>query len=140
MKKIRLTQNSPKKIYSRRSLRESPTPSLPLSPLPSPPPLPLSNHHHHQLQSQAIHAAGLIFVSGQIPARADGTLVTGSIAEQTTACIEGLVNILEAAGSELAKVTKVTVFITDMANFGEMVSDFSFFCSFFFSSFFLLFC
>ncbi|EMF14572.1 protein MMF1, mitochondrial precursor, partial [Sphaerulina musiva SO2202] len=70
--------------------------------------------------SQAIHAAGLIFVSGQIPARADGTLVTGSIAEQTTACIEGLVNILEAAGSELAKVTKVTVFITDMANFGEM--------------------
>lgn len=62
--------------------------------------------------------------------------MTGSIAEQTTACIEGLVNILEAAGSELAKVTKVTVFITDMANFGEMVSDFSFI---FFSSFFLLF-
>lgn len=37
-------------------------------------------------------------------------------------------NILEAAGSELAKVTKVTVFITDMANFGEMVGlDFFFF-------------
>lgn len=49
-------------------------------------------------------------------------------------------NILEAAGSELAKVTKVTVFITDMANFGEMVSlDFLFFLFFFLSfSFFLL--
>lgn len=47
-------------------------------------------------------------------------------------------NILEAAGSELAKVTKVTVFITDMANFGEMVSlDFFLFLSFFF--FFLFF-
>lgn len=40
-------------------------------------------------------------------------------------------NILEAAGSELAKVTKVTVFITDMANFGEMVSS-GFFLFFFF--------
>lgn len=48
-------------------------------------------------------------------------------------------NILEAAGSELAKVTKVTVFITDMANFGEMVSldfFFSFSFLFFFSYFF----
>lgn len=51
-------------------------------------------------------------------------------------------NILEAAGSGLAKVTKVTVFITDMANFGEMVSwIFLFFFSFsffFFLFFFLL--
>lgn len=111
-------------------------------PLPSPPPIPPS-HFLTIYKSQAIHAAGLIFVSGQIPARADGTLVTGSIAEQTTACIEGLVNILEAAGSELAKVTKVTVFITDMANFGEMVSDFSFIFFFFFFFLFsllLLFC
>lgn len=42
-------------------------------------------------------------------------------------------NILEAAGSGLAKVTKVTVFITDMANFGEMVSlDFIFYLFFIF--------
>lgn len=47
-------------------------------------------------------------------------------------------NILEAAGSELAKVTKVTVFITDMANFGEMVSGIFF--SFFFLFFFFFFC
>lgn len=52
-------------------------------------------------------------------------------------------NILEAAGSELAKVTKVTVFITDMANFGEMVSSgffFGFFFLFFSFFFFLFFC
>lgn len=47
-------------------------------------------------------------------------------------------NILEAAGSELAKVTKVTVFITDMANFGEMVS-LDFFCFLFFVFLFFLF-
>lgn len=59
-----------------------------------------------------MHAGGLIFVSGQIPALADGTLVTGSIAEQTTACLEGLKHILEAAGSSIAKVTKVGCWIS----------------------------
>ncbi|GIZ42024.1 hypothetical protein CKM354_000530400 [Cercospora kikuchii] len=73
-------------------------------------------------KAMKLNAGGLIFVSGQIPAKADGTLVTGSIADQTTACIEGLKNILEAAGSSIAKVTKVTVFITSMDNFAEMNS------------------
>ncbi|EME83313.1 uncharacterized protein MYCFIDRAFT_52316 [Pseudocercospora fijiensis CIRAD86] len=72
--------------------------------------------------SQAIKAGGLVFVSGQIPAAPDGSLVEGSIADKTTVCCEGLKNILEAAGSSISKVTKVTVFITSMENFAEMNS------------------
>jgi protein pelota len=47
-------------------------------------------------------------VSGQIPADAAGNLIEGSIADKTEACIEGLKNILEAAGSSLERVVKVS--------------------------------
>ncbi|EMC99542.1 hypothetical protein BAUCODRAFT_144950 [Baudoinia panamericana UAMH 10762] len=72
--------------------------------------------------SQAIIAGPHIFVSGQIPADAAGNLTQGSIADKTKACCEGLKNILEEAGSSLSSIVKVTVFLTDMANFGEMNS------------------
>ncbi|KAK3073327.1 hypothetical protein LTR53_005175 [Teratosphaeriaceae sp. CCFEE 6253] len=72
--------------------------------------------------SQAIQAGPHIFVSGQIPADASGKLTEGSIADKTTACCEGLKNILEEAGSSMEKTVKVTVFLTDMANFAEMNS------------------
>ena len=58
-------------------------------------------------QSQAIEAAGQIWVSGQIPADAQGNLVGGSIADQTKACCEALKNILEDAGSDITRTVKV---------------------------------
>ena len=58
-------------------------------------------------QSQAIEAAGQIWVSGQIPADAQGNLVGGSIADQTKACCEALKNILEDAGSNINRTVKV---------------------------------
>nr|OQO27873.1 hypothetical protein B0A51_05186 [Rachicladosporium sp. CCFEE 5018] len=70
--------------------------------------------------TQAIAAAGQIFVSGQIPADAQGNLVEGSIADKTKACCEALKNILEDAGSGIHRVVKTTVFITTMDNFAEM--------------------
>ncbi|GLI79866.1 hypothetical protein PoHVEF18_008208 [Penicillium ochrochloron] len=70
--------------------------------------------------SQAIRANGTIFVSGQIPADSTGTLVTGTIGEQTQACCNNIQAILTAAGSEVSKIVKVNVFLTDMANFAEM--------------------
>jgi len=48
-----------------------------------------------------------IFVSGQIPADASGTLIEGSIADKTAACCESVKNILEAAGSSIDRVVKV---------------------------------
>jgi len=58
-------------------------------------------------KSQAIQAGPHIFVSGQIPADAEGKLTQGSIADKTKACCEGVKNILEEAGSSIAKVVKV---------------------------------
>lgn len=60
------------------------------------------------LQSQAIQAAGQIWVSGQIPADAQGNLIGGSIADQTKACCEALKNILEDAGSDITRTVKVS--------------------------------
>lgn len=61
-------------------------------------------------------------MSGQIPADAAGNLVEGSIADKTTACCESLKAILEAAGSSLDRVIKVTIFLTSMEYFAEMNS------------------
>jgi 2-iminobutanoate/2-iminopropanoate deaminase len=59
--------------------------------------------------SQAIKAAGQVWVAGQIPADAQGNLVTGSIAEKTEQCIKNLKAILEEAGSEIPKIVRVGV-------------------------------
>ncbi|KAF2273066.1 YjgF-like protein [Westerdykella ornata] len=70
--------------------------------------------------SQAIVAGPHIFVSGQIPADKSGNLITGSIADQTTACCNNIIAILKEAGSDISRVIKVNVFLDDMANFAEM--------------------
>ena len=71
--------------------------------------------------SQAIRAGNLIFVSGQIPLDpSTGQLVVGDIAAQTEQVIKNLAAILEAAGSNLARVLKTTVYLRDLAEFGQM--------------------
>lgn len=71
--------------------------------------------------SQAVRAAGLVFVSGQVPADpATGRLVAGGVAEQTERALTNLAAILEAAGSGLDRVVKTTVFMTDLGRFAEM--------------------
>ncbi|OKL58370.1 2-iminobutanoate/2-iminopropanoate deaminase [Talaromyces atroroseus] len=76
--------------------------------------------------SHAIKANGLIFASGQIPCDASGTiLATGTIQEKTALCIANARAVLEAAGSSIAKVVKVTVFLTDMADFAAMNEEYA---------------
>jgi 2-iminobutanoate/2-iminopropanoate deaminase len=71
--------------------------------------------------SQAIKAHGFVFVSGQVPFDpATGAIVEGDIARQTERVIENLKAILEAAGSELGKAVKTTVFLKDMNDFAAM--------------------
>jgi 2-iminobutanoate/2-iminopropanoate deaminase len=70
--------------------------------------------------SQAIATGGLVFCSGQIPLDpSSGELVTGSIADQTKRCMQNLQAVLEAAGSGLDRLVKVTVFLADMSDYAE---------------------
>lgn len=71
--------------------------------------------------SQAIRANGMIYCSGQIPINpASGTVEAKTIEEQTAQSITNLKNVLEKAGSSLAKVVKTTVFIKDMSDFAAL--------------------
>lgn len=69
---------------------------------------------------QAIAADDWLFTSGQIPLAADGSRVEGAIEAQTEQVFDNLEAILNAAGSSLSQVVKVTVFLTDLSEFAAM--------------------
>ena len=66
---------------------------------------------------QAIVVNGMVYTSGQIPLTADGVLAGECIREQTKQAMQNLKAVLEAAGSNLQKIIKVTIFIKDMNEF-----------------------
>lgn len=71
--------------------------------------------------SQAVRAAGLIFVSGTSPADpVSGIFVGNSIQEQTRQCLRNIEAILEAAGSSLDKIVSATVVLADEDDFAGM--------------------
>lgn len=71
--------------------------------------------------SQAIKVNGFIFASGQIPIDpATGEFVEGGIKEQTRQSLLNAKSILIAAGTDLNRVVKTTVYLSDMANFAAM--------------------
>ncbi len=70
--------------------------------------------------SQAVRAGGTVYVSGQIPLDPAGQLVTGDIDAEIRRVFENLKAIAEAAGSSLASVAKLTIFLTDLAHFGKV--------------------
>ncbi|ACX97196.1 RidA family protein [Halothiobacillus neapolitanus] len=70
--------------------------------------------------SQAIAVGTMLFTSGQIPLRADGTLVEGDIKVQTQQVFDNLRAVIEAAGGTLSQVVKTTVFLKDLQDFVAM--------------------
>lgn len=71
--------------------------------------------------SQAIKANGLVFVSGQIALDpVTNTLLTGDVGFQTERVLKNLSGILQAAGSDLNKVVRSTVFLKNMNDFAAM--------------------
>ena len=71
--------------------------------------------------SQAVKAAGLVFVSGTAPADpTTGALVGETIQEQTRQCLANIATILEAAGSSLDKLVSATVVLADEDDFAGM--------------------
>ncbi|HEY0562226.1 MAG TPA: RidA family protein [Methylophilus sp.] len=70
--------------------------------------------------SQGIVVGQQLYTSGQIPLRADGSLVEGDIAVQTQQVLANLSAIIEAAGADLSKVIKTTVFLKNLEDFTAM--------------------
>jgi 2-iminobutanoate/2-iminopropanoate deaminase len=77
-----------------------------------------TDHAPHPIgpYSQAIKAGGLVFVSGQIALDpASGKLVEGDIKTQTERVLRNLAGVLAAAGSNMDRIVKTTVFLKDIA-------------------------
>ena len=71
--------------------------------------------------SQAVKAAGLVFVSGTAPVDPATGLINGAtIQEQTRQCLANIRAILEAAGSSLDKIVSATVVLADEDDFAGM--------------------
>ena len=71
--------------------------------------------------SQAIRANNLLFISGQIPLDpVSGTMLEGTIGEQTTRVMDNIKAIVEAAGGTIDSIVKTTIFLTDLAHFQEV--------------------
>jgi 2-iminobutanoate/2-iminopropanoate deaminase len=71
--------------------------------------------------SQAVKAAGLVFVSGTAPADpATGAIKGATIQEQTRQCLTNIQAVLEEAGSSLDKLVSLTVVLADEDDFAGM--------------------
>ncbi|GAB1693075.1 RidA family protein [Krasilnikovia sp. M28-CT-15] len=70
--------------------------------------------------SPAVVAGDTVYLSGSIPARPDGTRVTGSFAEQAHAAFRNLAAVAEAAGASLDQAVRVGVYLRDFADFAEL--------------------
>ncbi|MEM6987827.1 MAG: RidA family protein [Pseudomonadota bacterium] len=68
--------------------------------------------------SQAVRAGNTVYISGQIPLDpATMEVVDGDVEAQIRRVFENVKAVCEAAGGDLSQVVKLTVFLTDLANF-----------------------
>lgn len=71
--------------------------------------------------SQATVHDGVVYVAGQLSIDpASGRPLLGSVSEQTERTLRNVEAILVAAGSDLAHLLKVTVYVTDIALWSEV--------------------
>lgn len=71
--------------------------------------------------SQAVMAGDTVYVSGQLPINpATGEFAEGGIKELARQSLNNIKNILAEAGMTMQQVVKVTVLMTDMADFAAV--------------------
>ncbi|MBK8266835.1 MAG: RidA family protein [Planctomycetes bacterium] len=72
--------------------------------------------------AQGYRVGELLFISGQAAIDANGQIVgVGDFDRQAEQVFRNLDRVLRAGGSSLAKVVKVTIFLTDISNFDKIV-------------------
>ena len=70
--------------------------------------------------SPAVRVGNIIFVSGTLGSKADGTLVPGGIQPETRQLLENIKSTLAAAGVGMDRVVKCTVFLADLKEWPAM--------------------
>ncbi|KGK41755.1 endoribonuclease [Nitrincola sp. A-D6] len=71
--------------------------------------------------SQAVKAGNTVYMSGQIPLNPDNMeMVTESFEAQAVQVFENLKAVAEAAGGSLADCVKLTILLSDLANFAQV--------------------
>jgi reactive intermediate/imine deaminase len=71
--------------------------------------------------SQAVRVGDTVYLSGQIPLDpATMQLVSGDIDKEIRRVLDNLAAVAQAAGGSLSDAVKVTVFLTDLANFARV--------------------
>jgi 2-iminobutanoate/2-iminopropanoate deaminase len=71
--------------------------------------------------SQAVKIGNMVYLAGTVPFEMNSTKIhaPGDLAAQTRLVLDYMKHTLEAAGSKLENVVKVTAFLTDMERFAE---------------------
>lgn len=71
--------------------------------------------------SQAVVHGGTVYVAGQLPIDPENREAPpGDAAAQTRRALENVRRILEAAGSGLDRVLQMTIYVSDIAHWGEI--------------------
>lgn len=67
--------------------------------------------------SQVVKAGKLLFIAGQVGNRADGNVVGPGMKEQLDQALTNLGTALKAHGADFGRITKITIFVTSIAEF-----------------------
>jgi 2-iminobutanoate/2-iminopropanoate deaminase len=71
--------------------------------------------------NHAVAAGGLLFCSGQVPLDPEsGEMVGETPAEQATQCLKNLEAVCDAAGTELSRAVRMTIFTTQLDDFASI--------------------
>ena len=70
--------------------------------------------------SQAIQANGMVFLSGQLGLVPETGKLPEGIEEQTRQVMQNLAAVLQAAGSDMGRVVKTTIFLANMSDFSTV--------------------
>jgi 2-iminobutanoate/2-iminopropanoate deaminase len=71
--------------------------------------------------SHAVRSGDLLFCSGQIPLDPEtGEIVVVGPGAQARRCLENLEAVCAAAGTTLARAVRLTIYMTELAGFGEV--------------------
>lgn len=71
--------------------------------------------YSHGVEASAFQR--MLFISGQVGIRPDGSLAEG-IGEQTRVAIQNLGAVLAEAGMDTSNITKITIYLTDESQVG----------------------